>query len=165
MHILLVADGRSPIAVRWIEGLLTLNYRVTLVSTFPCKDIEGLNDLHILPVAYGSLGGSQSSSGKQSSGKPGLRNLVPAFRSFFLASRYILGPLTLPSYGQLFRRLVESIKPDLVHALRIPFEGMLASYTPNEIPLAVTIWGNDLTFHARGSKRMSVFTRRTLERA
>jgi hypothetical protein len=67
MHILLVADGRSPIAVRWIEGLLTLNYRVTLVSTFPCKDIEGLNDLHILPVAYGSLGGSQSSSGKQSS--------------------------------------------------------------------------------------------------
>jgi glycosyltransferase involved in cell wall biosynthesis len=61
--------------------------------------------------------------------------------------------------------LVEEIHPDLVHALRIPFEGMLASVTPEGIPLVVSIWGNDLTLHARGSMRMAELTRRSLRRA
>jgi hypothetical protein len=36
-----------------------------------------------------------------------------------------------------------------VHALRIPFEGMLGSYTPAGIPFVAATWGNDLTLHAR----------------
>jgi hypothetical protein len=165
MHILLVADGRSPITARWIDGLLALQYKVTLISTFPCKAIEGVADLHVIPVAYGGMGSAQSGSDQRQEKKLGIRSKVPAFRSLFLFGRYLLGPMTLPSYGQLFRDIVQSIQPDLVHALRIPFEGMLASFTPSEIPYAVSIWGNDLTYHALGSKQMAFFTRRTLERA
>ena len=32
-----------------------------------------------------------------------------------------------------YREIIESIKPDLIHALRIPYEGMLAAYTPPDI--------------------------------
>ena len=60
MHIVLVADGRSPIAIRWIQGMQALGTRVTLVSTYPCQVVEGLEGLHILPVAFGLMGGSQA---------------------------------------------------------------------------------------------------------
>jgi glycosyltransferase involved in cell wall biosynthesis len=59
---------------------------------------------------------------------------------------------------------VNNLRPDLVHAMRIPFEGMLAQYTPPEFPLVTSIWGNDLTLHARGSSWMSSLTRQVLER-
>jgi glycosyltransferase involved in cell wall biosynthesis len=91
--------------------------------------------------------------------------VVSAFRPTLLAWRYLLGPLTLNYYGPRLRWLAERIQPDLIHALRIPFEGMLASYAPANIPLAVSIWGNDLTLHASGSARMAALTRKTLRRA
>ncbi|MDP2991233.1 MAG: glycosyltransferase family 4 protein [Kiritimatiellota bacterium] len=59
---------------------------------------------------------------------------------------------------------MDELKPDVVHALRIPFEGMLAESTPLNIPLMVSIWGNDLTFHARTSPLMALHTHRTLKR-
>jgi hypothetical protein len=73
--------------------------------------------------------------------------------------------VSLPRHQQQFLRLVDAIRPDLVHALRIPFEGMLAHIVPAEIPFLVSIWGNDLTLHARGSPLMAALTRRTLRRA
>jgi glycosyltransferase involved in cell wall biosynthesis len=48
--------------------------------------------------------------------------------------------------------------------MRIPYEGMLASWTPDGIPLVVSTWGNDLTLHARGSRWMDSATRQTLHR-
>lgn len=164
MHILLVADGRSPITRRWVRALAALQHQVSLVSTFPCSEVEGAPALHVLPVAFAVLGGSQvGAAGASSPGRS--RQLVSRFRSIFLLGRYYFGPLSLPFYARRFRRLVAEIRPDLVHALRIPFEGMLASHTPASIPLAVTIWGNDLTYHARGSPWMKAYTLRTLHRA
>ncbi|MGD0005010.1 MAG: glycosyltransferase family 4 protein [Anaerolineaceae bacterium] len=164
MHILLVADGRSPITRRWVSALAALQHRVSLISSFPCNEPEGVSALHVMPVAFAGLGGSQIRAARgPSSRRP--HQLVSRFRSVFLLGRYYLGPLSLPFYTRRFRRLVAEIKPDLVHALRIPFEGMLASQTPASIPLAVTIWGNDLTYHAHGSPWMKAFTLRTLRRA
>jgi glycosyltransferase involved in cell wall biosynthesis len=91
--------------------------------------------------------------------------VVSSFRPAFLALRYLFGPLTLRYYGPRLRWLAEKIQPDLIHALRIPFEGMLASYAPDDIPLAVSIWGNDLTLHASGSAQMAALTHRALQRA
>jgi hypothetical protein len=164
MHILLVADGRSPITSRWINGLLRLNHRVTLVSSFPCQPMPGVEETIILPVAFSGLAGSQAGlkTRRQTSGSA--QQMIRRFRSAFLAARYFLGPVTLPYYGRQLERLIARIQPDLVHALRIPFEGMLAAYTPKPLPLVVSIWGNDLTLHARGSERMGQLTRRTLQR-
>ena len=68
-------------------------------------------------------------------------------------------------YAGQVRRLIEEWQPTLVHALRIPFEGMLASFAPPEVPLIVSIWGNDLTLHARGSAWMGRLTVQCLRRA
>jgi glycosyltransferase involved in cell wall biosynthesis len=52
-----------------------------------------------------------------------------------------------------------------VHALRIPYEGMLASRTPTGIPLVISTWGNDFTYHAISNEVMGSATRRALLRA
>ena len=166
MRILLVADGRSPITRAWAANLLKLKHEVILVSTFPCAPVEDLEHMLVMPVAFGALSGGQVSTGAHTrQTRSGIRRQVGRFRSALMGSRYVLGPLTLPFFKGPFRRLVNGLQPDLVHALRIPFEGMLAAYTPQPYPLAVSIWGNDLTFHAHGSSQMSTLTRRVLERA
>jgi len=166
MHIMLVADGRSPTTRRWIATTLKIASRVTLVSTFPCAPVEGIEALYVLPVAFSGLAGSQAGTGAANpkAANQGPRKLISRFRGLFLSGRYLMGPLTLPYYGQKFARMTEHINPDLVHALRIPFEGMLANYTPRHIPLAASIWGNDLTLHASGSGLMAALTRQVLRR-
>ena len=167
MHILLVADGRSPITRRWVSAVTALGHRITLVSSFPSAPVEGVEADLLMPVAFSALAAGQPAAG-QAAARPrsgGARQIISAFRAPFLAGRYLLGPLTLAWYGPRFRKLVERVQPDLVHALRIPYEGMLAAATPPGVPLAVSIWGNDLTLHARGSTAMGNLTRRTLKRA
>jgi glycosyltransferase involved in cell wall biosynthesis len=165
MNILLVADGRSPITKRWIQSLLALQHCVHLVSTYPCADIPGIESLTVLPVAFGSLAGGQVSSRPGRAPASGLRRWLRRFRSLAASGRYLLGPATLLFYGFKIRRLALDLKPDLVHALRIPFEGMLAAYIPHWIPLVVSIWGNDLTLHAQRNPVMRRRSQRTLERA
>jgi glycosyltransferase involved in cell wall biosynthesis len=164
---MLVADGRSPITRRWVQGLFALQHEVTLVSTYPCAPLAGARETRILPVAFAGFGGSQISGENtgQSAFPNRKRRLVSRFRSLFMAGRYLFGPLSLLKYGPELRKLVKELKPDLVHAMRIPFEGMLASYTPPEVPLVISIWGNDLTLHGQGSPWMRSLTRRTLTRA
>jgi glycosyltransferase involved in cell wall biosynthesis len=55
------------------------------------------------------------------------------------------------------------VKPDLVHALRIPFEGMMAADAYNGTPLIVSTWGNDFTLHAPSTRLMSHYTRWTMQ--
>jgi glycosyltransferase involved in cell wall biosynthesis len=164
MRLILVADGRSPTTRRWARSLVELGHEVTLITTFPGEPVEGIAAEVCLPVAFSGLvaaGGSGAASGQASAA----RRLIRSFRGLFLAGRYRLGPLTLRYYGPRLRWLVENIQPDLVHALRIPFEGMLAAYSPPDIPLVISIWGNDLTLHASGSGQMAALTRGVFTRA
>jgi hypothetical protein len=137
MHILLVADGRSPITIRWIQGLLALEHQVTLVSTYPCTAVAGVMAQHVLPVAFGAMGGSQA-GGRAAGGAANRRWLVSRARKLFLTGRYWLGPLTLPAYARELRKILAESRPNLVHALRIPYEGMLAAAAEPEVqPYAV----------------------------
>lgn len=167
MHILLVADGRSPITLRWLDSLRVLGYQISLISSFPCYPPECLTDFVYLPVAFsgwaGALPGNTAGGSKPSHPRGIKRRLVTTFRAALLAVRYRLGALNLPV--RRFRAQVERIQPDLVHALRIPFEGALAAATPPGIPLAVSIWGNDLTLHAGQTRSMAHLTRAALARA
>lgn len=163
MHILLIADGRSPIARRWIQGGLALNHRITLVSSYPCPAVPGVQAQYVLPVAFAGMGGSQA-GGRAGAASTG-RKLVSRARKVFLGGRYYLGPLTLPAYGRMLKKILAETQPDLIHALRIPFEGMLATAAEPEIPVVITVWGNDLTLHAPTTNAMRTWTRRTLRRA
>lgn len=163
-HILVVADGRSPTARSWIKNIQLLGYQVSLISTFPCEPMEGLLHLYNLPVAFSHFSG-KTNQPKASSSTHRFKKLLRRFSPFFQKLRYRLGPLTILRFAWTYQRLVKQIEPDLVHALRIPFEGMLGSYTPASIPFLAAIWGNDLTLHASGSYLMKWYTRRCLQRA
>jgi glycosyltransferase involved in cell wall biosynthesis len=64
------------------------------------------------------------------------------------------------------RRFIEDLKPDLVHAMRVPFEGMLATAAvPDGLPLLLSIWGNDFTLHAAANPLAARATRRAMQRA
>jgi len=165
MRILLVADGRSVITRRWIDGLLALGYEVCLISTFPCHPLDGVKLAGILPVAFSALSGSQVKITGRKENRPAHKSPLTLLRPFLQIARYYLGPLTLPLYAAQFRQMIENAQPDLVHALRIPFEGMLASYLPDGLKLVISTWGNDLTLHARGSWLMAHYTHRALQRA
>jgi glycosyltransferase involved in cell wall biosynthesis len=162
MRILFVADGRSPTALNWLRHWIETGHEVHLVSTFPCDPLPELASFHVLPVAFGGMAGGQVGKTGNATRQPGpLGRLRGPLRTL----RYFLGPLGLPSHQKHYHALVTKIQPDLVHALRIPFEGMLAAVAPPGIPLLVSIWGNDLTLHAHGSFLMAAQTRHVLRRA
>ncbi len=162
MRILFVADGRSPTTLNWLRHWVAAGHEVHLVSTFPGEAPEGLESFHVLPVAFAGMAGGQAAGIKDVKRRPGLMNRL---RGPLRLVRYYLGPISLSACQRRFRVLLADIRPDLVHALRIPFEGMLAAVTPSETPLLISIWGNDLTLHARGSFLMAAQTRRVLGRA
>jgi glycosyltransferase involved in cell wall biosynthesis len=176
LHILLVADGRSPTTQSYFEMLQSLDLQVSLLSTYPCRQISGLSAFAICPVAFAGLAGSQvgktdsaasstSISPRQNSARPGISGRFKQhLHKLVYPIRYNLGPLTVPWYRQQYLAFLDQVNPDLVHALRIPFEGLLASQTPASIPLVVSTWGNDLTYHARRSPAMRRWTHRTLSR-
>jgi hypothetical protein len=162
MRILFVADGRSPTTLSWLRYWIETGHAVQLISTFPCDIPAGLISFHVLPVAFGSIAGSQVRNTSNVQSRPGK---AASMRGFLRRLRYFIGPLSLPFYQKRFRSLVTDIQPDLVHALRIPFEGMMSAATPPGIPLVVSTWGNDITLHAHGSFLMSDLTRRVFTRA
>jgi hypothetical protein len=160
MRILFVADGRSPIALNWISHFVETGHEVILASTFPCQPDLSLASLEVIPVAFAAAagGGARSSSG--------LRRLVPV--GLRTAVRQRLGPLTLPSAASRLDEVITRLQPELVHALRIPYEGMLAALALAETaspPLVVSVWGNDFTLHASSSPHMRRYTRQALRRA
>jgi glycosyltransferase involved in cell wall biosynthesis len=162
MKILFVADGRSPTSLSWLRYWTEKGHAVHLISTFPCDIPAGVISYHTLPVAFGSLAGGQVKNTPAVRTKNGN---AASLRNILRFVRYYLGPISLPFYQGHFRSLLSAIQPDLVHALRIPFEGMLSVVTPPGIPLVVSTWGNDITLHAHGSFLMTQLTKRVLSRA
>jgi glycosyltransferase involved in cell wall biosynthesis len=79
--------------------------------------------------------------------------------------RQWLGPFSLSFAARRLQAVVDQIRPDLVHAMRIPFEGMLAARAALTAPLLISIWGNDFTLHAPATPWMSRLTRQALSAA
>lgn len=166
MKILFVADGRSPIALNWIAGFIDQGDEVHLASTFPCTPGLGLASLSFIPVAFSQMRGQP---GRQNNPIPRKSRLAGGERIRLRTQfRHWLGPFTIPASARQLRNLIREVQPDLVHAMRIPYEGMLAASAlvdMPEIPLIVSVWGNDFTLHAQSSPWMSAYTQRTLQRA
>lgn len=174
MRILFVVDGRSPIALNWMRYFCEGDHEVHLVSTYPCEADLKLASSHILPAAFGDL--ADKGIGDRGGGVRGLvRRIVPVRLRTSL--RQWFGPLTLPGVAGRLRDLIGQIHPDLVHAMRIPYEGMLAALamdrhvradlrvSPTAPPLLISVWGNDFTLHARSTPQMASLTRLVLRHA
>lgn len=164
MRILFVGDGRSPTALNWIRYFIQKGDEVHLVSTYPCPAEPGLASLEVISAAFSQAVGEVTSRAQGSL----MRRMVPVGAR--TAVRQWLGPLTLPRTAGRLRERIADLQPDLVHAMRIPFEGMMAALAMEEdgqkkIPLVVSVWGNDFTLHARSNPWMARLTQRTLHRA
>ena len=153
MRLLFVADGRSPIAQNWIRHFVERGDEVHLASTFACSLDFPLNGLEIIPVAFSGFKKATQRPGTASARTVGLRT---ALRQWF-------GPLTIRRAAIRLRSYIDQIKPDLVHAMRIPYEGMLAADAYDGTPLIVSTWGNDFTLNAPSTRLMSHYTRWTLQ--
>jgi glycosyltransferase involved in cell wall biosynthesis len=152
MKLAFVADGRSPIARSWIEHFLRAGDRVHLISTRSCAAMDGLASLEIVPLwprAAGAGGGERSQ-----------RNLA-----VLTAMRHWFGPWFVARRASMLRGILSEVGPDVVHAMRLPFEGMLAAAARPAAPLVISTWGNDLTLHAPATPLMRWATWRSLRRA
>lgn len=163
MKILFVADGRSPIALNWISCFLERGDEVHLVSTFDCPANDSFASVNFVPVAFSQAKKSENSE-LSSTGLLWSSSFVNLRTSL----RRIVFPLTLPASVRRLEELIAELQPDLVHALRIPFEGILAAQAMQNyprIPLIISVWGNDFTLHADTTPWMKSYTRQALGRA
>jgi glycosyltransferase involved in cell wall biosynthesis len=170
VRLLFVADGRSPIALNWIEYFLQQADEVHLVSTFPCAADSRLASFTFVPVAFSELKKTPSQTSRVPPRPAGSIWGAPAVRLRTLARQW-LGPLTLGRAAQRLRQVMDRVQPDLLHAMRIPYEGMLAAFTlgtgpgPATLPLLISVWGNDFTLHAPSTPLMRRYTRLALQAA
>ena len=161
MKILFVVDGRSPIAINWIRHFAERGDEIFIASTFACLVDLPIHGLKVTPVAFSALKKPSQRPGSASSRTLSLRTVI---RQWF-------GPLTVRHASKRLRAFIERVKPDLIHAMRIPYEGMLTSFALRgarsgvEAPFLASVWGNDFTLHAPSSRLMRQYTRQTLQAA
>jgi glycosyltransferase involved in cell wall biosynthesis len=153
MRLVYYADARSPIARSWVEYFARAGHEVHWISSYPATPIDGLASFQVVPVAF-SGGVGEPAEGQAAGRARGLR--------LRLAARHWLGPLTVSAAADGLRAVIQHVRPDLIHAMRIPFEGMVAAQASAARPLIISTWGNDFTLHATASPGMSVLTRRAV---
>lgn len=164
MRILFIADGRSPIARSWIDYFIEGDHEVHLLSTSNMPNAPGFASIERLSVAFSgsrpaiALSSGSTQTGPASHGGPGRMRIRSAVRHW-------LGPFTVPRAARRARQVIQQIQPDLIHALRIPFEGFLAARAGTPAPLILSAWGNDFTLHASAAPGMARLTRHALHRA
>ena len=139
---------------------LDSGHRVHLVSTYPCDPDPRLRSYDLVPVAFSRLAGEGMGGG----GSPLRVQGAAALRARTLLRQW-LGPLTLTSATRRLRLIYDQVQPDLVHAMRIPYEGILAALAELPVPLLVSVWGNDFTLHAPSNPLLARLTRLALHRA
>jgi phenylacetate-coenzyme A ligase PaaK-like adenylate-forming protein len=136
LRVLLIADAQSPVTWGWVDAVRSAG--VTVLDT----------DGREWPEFPTTRGNDRTISAR----------LNQQFRWFSKAT-----PRRLK--GRRLRHIVNTMQPDLIHALRIPYEGIVAAAAcPPDMPLAISIWGNDLTLVAPKNPLIARATRKVLER-
>ena len=156
MKLLFIADGRSPIALNWMHYFVDAGHEVHLASIYPCQPDLELDSLTVTPVAFSSFTGEQGSGGV-------VRKIATPRVRTWLRHQFI--PRSLPNAANNLQSLISNLQPDLIHAMRIPYEGMLAALADPAAPLLTSVWGNDFTLHAPATRKLAQLTRLTLARA
>jgi glycosyltransferase involved in cell wall biosynthesis len=141
--------------------VVRLGHEIHLISSYACDQPLGVYEMHTIPLA----GAGVVKPGTPENPARISRTTVQRFRRSLLHLRYYLGPISVMRASSHYQGLIDSIQPDLVHALRIPFEGMLASYTPSRYRVIISTWGNDFTLHASRSILMRNLTHAAVRRA
>lgn len=157
MRLLFVTDARSPISRNWMRYFVERGDEVFVASTFDCDLDFPIKRLEFTPVAFSSAKKRTSAPSSASSRTLNLRTQI----------RQWLGPLTIPASVPKLRAFIREVQPDIVHAMRVPYEGMLTASALQGLAarpsFLVSIWGNDFTLHAPSAPLMRMHTRRVMQ--
>ena len=173
LKLCIVADGRSVATKNWSRWFIERGHDVHLISTFPCDPKNPpVASLHVAPLDFSAraraapLGGS--AGGLTTHGNPFFARLRGSLLWKSLAKlRDQLNPFAVSIQQRKVRQIIRHLQPDLVHAMRIPFEGILAARAleGEPFPLLVSVWGNDFTLFAAESPEIARLTRQAMRRA
>jgi glycosyltransferase involved in cell wall biosynthesis len=154
LRVLLVADVRSPTTWGWVEAVRSAGVVVLGIDGLPWPEHRPVN------------AASEALSQRIKRRLHAFAGATPRRLKGTERVRQVTGPLLAPIKGRRMRAVVRRTRPDVVHALRIPCEAMAArAACPPTMPLAVSIWGNDLTLQASKSYLTRCATRKVLARA
>lgn len=170
LRICFVADARSPIARNWITHFIASGDEVHVIALYRCSPytLPGAT-VYQVPTAFSDFSRASQQNKASADELPrgsafsSLRSA--AFVKLSLAAQHFVLPITARRQVPPVRELIEGIGPDFVHAMRIPFEGIIAAKAmPQGLPLLISVWGNDFTFWAR-NPIIARQTRQALKRA
>ncbi len=115
--------------------------------------------------------GSSQGTGEHARRRNLLRKLIPVALRTRL--RQLTSPSFLPRAAREIIQSIQTIQPEVVHAMRIPYEGMAAGQALTLLkrrggssmipPLMVSVWGNDFTLHASSTPQMARLTRQAMQ--
>jgi len=170
MHICYIADARSPIAKSWISYFVPRNHRVTIVSSYPC-DHEEMPGTRVFefPFALSSFS-RQCHIDNDSHGSSVIRRVLSNLRGGRIqaASHYLrtwVAAFNVRRRAKVLTALIEDLQPDIVHAMRLPFDGFLAATALKHVPLVLSVWGNDFTLFANQNRKLAALTNSAMQRA
>ena len=76
-----------------------------------------------------------------------------------------IAPLDIRRKTAEMSALIDDLRPDIVHAMRLPFEGFIAAASVKRSPLLLSVWGNDFTLFANSSRKLAALTHSALQHA
>ncbi len=156
MRLLFVTDARSPISKNWMRFFIERGDEVFIATTFDCDPDLAPMRMEFTPVAFSGAKKRSAAPSSASSRTLGLRTKI----------RQWLGPVTIPAAARKLRAFIQEVQPDIVHAMRIPYEGMLTASALDGLSshpaFLVSIWGNDFTLHAPSTPLMKSYTRKVM---
>lgn len=176
MRICFIADARSPSVHNWISYFIERDHEVHLISSRPYSGgALKTTTKHIVPLAFSNFtqrpgiyrGNHNTEQQRNSTGQ--LKSIFAQIAhgptsEMVWKIRSWLVPLDLYRHIAHVRTLIENIQPDLVHAMRIPYEGILAAYSVLQFPLIISVWGNDFTLFASSNFIIRKGTRLAMRR-
>jgi glycosyltransferase involved in cell wall biosynthesis len=159
MKVLIFADFRSIHSRGWREGLESAGIEVVAVSSERVTDYDAAGPEDRVSSARQNHLDRRAGAGLG----PGGRLLRAMARSQPAHTALNLARLRAQR-GRLAAE-IERHRPDVVHALRIPYEGLIALGIPNSPPVVVSTWGSDFVPMAAEDPLLSAWIRRLLPRA
>jgi len=172
MRICFVADARSPIAKNWITYFVQRGHDVHIISSYPCSGTNYPNaSIREVTSGLSRRAVSQSDESGKTRGTRGLLSRLTAeartgrWSKVTFALQHWVERSGVRKRGDAIRDLLQQIKPDVIHAMRLPFEGITAALADPQAPLLISIWGNDFTLFADGFPLTAGLSRRALQRA
>ena len=144
-----------------------------MISSYPCSaEVFAGAEVHDASGTFSRYStGLQPAQNESSPSSPAHSSVLARLRSnalakLSIASQQWLMPFDLSKQVTRVNQLIDQISPDLVHAMRIPFEGILAAKAaPSRVPLLISVWGNDFTLWASRSPMIAHQTKQALNRA